>query len=1144
VGPRVLHRCEELEERLLLSAAAPYPWQGPQNSSGTGPQTFASIAAPYAPGPTGTTDPFALANAPDFHATSPDLTDVKNGPLAKGGEDLMRLYQQYAGWKAAGAAGIFYSPQSDLLYIDGSSVGVSVRAAGDIHAFLKSIDAVGFRSIAVNTDYQVVDGFLPIDQLPACAQWPSVINLRPIYRPVTNTQGVANNQADETLKSDLARAAFNVSGAGVKIGVLSDSANRYAGGLADSQASGDLPTVQVLQDGAPGSTDEGRAMLELIHDIAPDASLAFATGDGGIQTFANNIIALKNAGCNVIVDDKTYFVEPFYQEGVVSQAITQVVNAGVSYFSSAANSGFAGFERAGDYHQFGDGSVYVDFDPSASTFDTAMTITTTAASTVIFQWSNPWNGVVGNVSADMDIYFLDSTGTFVVAAGTDDNFATGQPVELVPLAAGTYQVRIQLFASTPGVPLPALYKFTGRLGTLTTEYTGLRSATFGHNAGINTVSVGAVPFFSAPPYSSATPIHNETFSSAGPVNYVFNPDGTLKGSIQTLNKPDLSSIDGTNTTFFVPGGDIPQDPDTLPNFFGTSAAAPNAAAVAALIKELKPSATQADILAAMTATARPLNGTAAGTWDPQGGYGLIDAVHALSVFDPDDQTSEALTLTAGTTNIGSIDPDTDVDMYSFTASAGQTLSFDIDLPSSTLNSYIRLFNGSGTQLAANDNGVGAAPEYSANESFLQFTFPSSGTYYLAVSDSINTSYNATSGSGDLLGGTTGTYSLKMSVVTPPEIRVQLGAANVSDGQTTPIDFGNVQQGQTGPELTFTVFNDGDQTLTLGSVGVPAGYTVTKALPVSIAGGSSDTLKVRLDSANVGTKSGQLSFGNNDGDENPFDFPITGAVTVPGLVPGAGAVFALTGSAGSQTLAVTAGTVTLTADLSLSLPGLSLSASGGASVLFNSAQHFASLTVTGGATATDAGGTLTVGALSIDGTSALDLKNNDLLVDRIATPAATIRSYLVAGYAGNQWTGPGIRSSTAAGDPSHFSLGYADGGVTADAPPGQVLVRYTRRGDANLDRKVDIQDLLRFRANAGTPTPAQWWQADFTYDGKVDIQDLLAFRANAGLSVPEVIAAAAASVTYTSQHTAAAPGIFATATAITSGDTDDQNRLEV
>jgi len=281
--------------------------------------------------------------------------------------------------------------------------------------------------------------------------------------------------------------------------------------------------------------------------------------------------------------------------------------------------------------------------------------------------------------------------------------------------------------------------------------------------------------------------------------------------------------------------------------------------------------------------------------------------------------------------------------------------------------------------------------------------------------------------------------------------------------------------------------------------------------------------------------GVWSYGLSAVDAAGNESPKSPSLLVTIVSATAGSAFQLTRTSGGSTLSVTAGSVTLPpADLSLSYLGLSLSASGGSSVLLNSAQHFSALTLVGASTAT-AAGALTVGGLSIDPTSALDLQTSDLLADRLATPASTIRSYLTSGYANNTWTGPGIRSGTAASDPSHFSLGYADGGVNSDAPPGQVLVRYTRRGDANLDHNVDIQDLLRFRANAGTPTPAQWWQADFTYDGKVDIQDLLAFRANAGMSAPEVVAAAASTTTSSSSSQPDLPPPLSSAA-------DDQKQL--
>jgi len=305
-----------------------------------------------------------------------------------------------------------------------------------------------------------------------------------------------------------------------------------------------------------------------------------------------------------------------------------------------------------------------------------------------------------------------------------------------------------------------------------------------------------------------------------------------------------------------------------------------------------------------------------------------------------------------------------------------------------------------------------------------------------------------------------------------------------------------------PDLDAASDDGGDSADNLTSVNTPA-FAVGGAAPYfrlyrngALASGPYESANpYALPAQSTGTWSYSATAVDAAGNESASSSALR--VTIVSASPGS--AFQLTGISSTPTLTVTAGNVGVAGDLSTAYPGVSLGVSGGASVQFSSAEHFASFTLSGGSTAT-AGGALTIGTLSIDGTSVLDLGSNDLLVDRAATPPSMILSYLSGGYAGNTWGGAGIRSSLAAADASHFSLGYADGGVTSIAPPGKVLVRYTRRGDANLDGKVDIQDLLIFRSNSGATTGAQWWQADFTYDGKVDIQDLLALRANTGMSV--------------------------------------------
>jgi len=156
--------------------------------------------------------------------------------------------------------------------------------------------------------------------------------------------GSQSSQGDVTHRANLARGVFHVDGTGIKIGVLSNGVIN----LANSQALGDLGPVTVLP-GQIGFGDEGTAMLEIIHDLAPGAQLYFATGDLGVESFAQNIRDLRAAGCDIILDDLIYFVESPFQDGqlaatdtnggVVTQAVNDVTASGALYFSSAGNFG-------------------------------------------------------------------------------------------------------------------------------------------------------------------------------------------------------------------------------------------------------------------------------------------------------------------------------------------------------------------------------------------------------------------------------------------------------------------------------------------------------------------------------------------------------------------------------------------------------------------------------------------------------------------------------------------------------------------------------------------------------------------------------------------------------------------------------------
>src|SRR5262249_23951242 len=154
---------------------------------------------------------------------------------------------------------------------------LTIRTRGGMGPLADLIHSLGGYILDRASNLRVIEAMMPVVSLASLDGNTTITSANPLIRPKTNTQGSADNKGDSAQNADELRTAFNVTGAGVKVGVLSDSVSQSGGGLSDSVTTGDLPNnAQVIEDGA-GGTDAGRAMLEEIHDIAPDASLAFAT---------------------------------------------------------------------------------------------------------------------------------------------------------------------------------------------------------------------------------------------------------------------------------------------------------------------------------------------------------------------------------------------------------------------------------------------------------------------------------------------------------------------------------------------------------------------------------------------------------------------------------------------------------------------------------------------------------------------------------------------------------------------------------------------------------------------------------------------------------------------------------------------------
>jgi subtilisin family serine protease len=534
------------------------------------------------------------------------------------------------------------------------------------------LEAMGMRVDAAYPEHGRIYGVADAAAVAAMAAMPEVATIHPNYPPVTFA-GFTTSQADASIRAALARESFAVDGSGVRVGILSDTYKAVTGGAVEGggcgrtvslgvgQVWGDLPDqVALLADGTSGS-DEGRAMAELIHDLAPGAQLSYHTALGGEAAFAQGIDRLAECGADVIVDDIIYFVEPIFQDGLVAAAASRAVAGGRAFFSAAGNNATFGVdevyadafpadtgELGDDFHDFGGGQILAGFVlPAGCDID------------LILQWSEPFDGFQGDGAAsDLDLYAFECTGAdcTVVSSSVDaqgcsseGGGSAGDPLEVVSLvndSNGPAPVFLSVDRVCGSSPQFRIVSFGGcALGDYEFDpavFSGPQL--FGHAAAAGVAAVGAVPYFEIDTDGATLAplgtIDVERFSSlGGDLPFYFDSNGASLGpGPEIRRKPEIAAPDGGNTTFFTPGGDIGFDDDRSPNFFGTSAAAPHAAAVAALMLERNPGLTPAEILELLQGTASDV---AAPGLDPRAGAGLIDAVRAV------EATPEARTAAPG-----------------------------------------------------------------------------------------------------------------------------------------------------------------------------------------------------------------------------------------------------------------------------------------------------------------------------------------------------------------------------------------------------------------------------------------------------------------------------------------------------------------
>jgi hypothetical protein len=587
-------------------------------------------------------------------------------------------------------------------------VAIDAVTRGDPQKLKQALVSLGLTGAAVYSND--VGGWLPVSQIDAATARAEVHSIRAALSR-TRT-GAVTSQGDFAQRSDVVRTSYpTLTGTGVTVGVLSDSFNCYAvyaangvpaSGLngyafngftadyADDVASGDLPSnVNVLEEvnepsnggclnyGAPQQlpfTDEGRAMLQIVHDVAPGASLAFYTADNSEADFANGIGALATAGAKVIADDVGYFDEPFFQDGIVAQAIDTVEAQGVAYFSAAGNDGVNAYDNTAPSFTTkattapNSGEFLLNFDTTGHTNTVSLPITIPALYPgeyigVVVEWDQPYvTGAPssGGATSQIDLCIIASGSDTIIDLDGNPETCTGpnatgvDPVQVLiignPASASgntvaenmNVQIGVVSSATAPG-RIKLSVEDDGAGATINSFATNSPTIQ-GHPGAAGAAAVGAA-FFPFTPRCGATPATLESFSSQGGTPILFDSTGTRLATPVVRQKPNFVGPDGVNNTFlgFTLASANPPIPDpssvagcandaSYPNFFGTSAATPHAASIAALMIQANSGVTPTQIYSALQSTALSMNGTAQP--DYNSGYGFIQADAALATLVP------------------------------------------------------------------------------------------------------------------------------------------------------------------------------------------------------------------------------------------------------------------------------------------------------------------------------------------------------------------------------------------------------------------------------------------------------------------------------------------------------------------------------
>ena len=425
---------------------------------------------------------------------------------------------------------------------------------------------------------------VPVVHLNSVAQLPGVVRLRlPVYAIAQS--GAVVTEGDSLLRVDTARSQSDLSGDGVRIGVISSGIL----GLEASQATGDAPLLVDQRAFAAAGLQidsEGTAIIEIIHDLAPQADILFANAATDLEMMqAVNFLAAR---ADIVVDDLAFFF-PADQQSDVSRNTAQALNNSAwpirAYITSVGNwadrhyagrylagpdGTTLGLPFAGSVHRFQAGSGVTDaLDRGSQSFNEIVLGEGDTAHIVLF-WNDPW----GQSTNNYDLFLLNDANQIVDSSELRQGLPGAVPREDLLFtndgAERTFRIVVQNgnnAAITRDLDLFVLRADAIADGATVLNFNTVASSILAQSdAPGGVIAVGAIN-------QADTGLDDiEPFSSRGP---------TVNGVI----KPDVTAVDGVSITG---SGDFPTP------FLGTSAAAPHAAGIAALLLQAQPALRAAD----------------------------------------------------------------------------------------------------------------------------------------------------------------------------------------------------------------------------------------------------------------------------------------------------------------------------------------------------------------------------------------------------------------------------------------------------------------------------------------------------------------------------------------------------------------------